>query len=107
MAKGRGVAEEFRLEVVYPLGAYETHDDAFERIVGRSRDGSGAGFGVRDLSWTFRSRKRAVKAYRALLARNPLRARGQTRGGMPFRVTLVGPFLPRYVQRRPAKPAPR
>jgi hypothetical protein len=41
------------LEVTYPLGDDFVLDDKLRAIVGKEASGSGAGFGGRDIDWTF------------------------------------------------------
>lgn len=54
------------LKVAYPLPLSVSTDRKLERIVGKARSGSGAGFGERDIDWTFDTQTKANAGATAL-----------------------------------------
>lgn len=57
MAKDR-----FKIEVMYDIVHYPKLDDKLHTLLGYS-DASGAGFGERNMSWYFKSKTSAQKAF--------------------------------------------
>ena len=65
MAKKSKVS--FAISAYFPYTAdFEKKDAKLEKIVGRPSNGSGAGFGQRDLCWYFDSEDEAEKIYNKL-----------------------------------------
>jgi hypothetical protein len=56
---------QFRLEVIYE-GYDPSLDTKIEKIVGRGFDGAGFGFGQRDMSFSFKTKKGRDNAQRRL-----------------------------------------
>lgn len=56
----------FRLTCERPFTGVDSmrkDDRRIERAVGRASDGSGCGFGIRDMDWTFHDERAARRAY--------------------------------------------
>jgi hypothetical protein len=56
---------KFRLEVVYD-GYAPSLDDKIEKVVKRSLDGAGFGFGQRDMSFSFKTKRARDNAMKRL-----------------------------------------
>lgn len=50
------------LSLSYPADQYPAMDKKIEKLIG-SRDGSGMGFGERDMDWTFDTKQEALAAW--------------------------------------------
>ena len=51
-----------------PIGAGT--DEKLSKAVGKSFNSSGMGFGIRDISWDFKTQKKAFEAYNILTSLN-------------------------------------
>lgn len=62
--------ERFSVTLSFPIGTYD--DQTLEEIVGKESSGSGAGFGERDMDWSFSTPRQALAAFRKLKKKTKL-----------------------------------
>lgn len=65
--RNRIISRNYRIDLSYLAEGWPIDDQKYEKIVGRSADGSGMGMGERDMSRTLSSKSRALAVFNKLV----------------------------------------